>query len=103
MRSTPDTRALRTSRAGSSTVDTPSGCWSVTTSTCRSPLDLDAVLAERPGLEETAIVFDPVATLGDYMAQVVDLDAVVASRRTTSCAQRGVPTIAVGYGDKHRC
>ena len=64
----------------------------------------DAVLAERPGLDETAIVFDPVATLGDYMAQVVDLDAVVASRfHNVLCALKcGVPTIAVGYGDKHR-
>jgi polysaccharide pyruvyl transferase WcaK-like protein len=64
----------------------------------------DAVLAERPRLDRTAVVFDPVTTLGDYMAQVVDLDAVVASRfHNVLCALKcGVPTIAVGYGEKHR-
>ena len=38
------------------------------------------------------------------MAQVVDLDAVVASRfHNVLCALKcGVPTIAVGYGEKHR-
>ena len=37
------------------------------------------------------------------MAQVVDLDAVVASRfHNVLCADVRVPTIAVGYGDKHR-
>jgi polysaccharide pyruvyl transferase WcaK-like protein len=68
-------------------------------------LDLrDAVLAERPWLADDAIVFDPVSTLGEYMSQVVDLDAVVASRfHNVMCALMcGVPTIAVGYGDKHR-
>ncbi|WP_324145161.1 polysaccharide pyruvyl transferase family protein [Intrasporangium sp.] len=64
----------------------------------------DAVLAERPWLAADAIVFDPVSTLGEYMSQVVDLDAVVASRfHNVLCALMcGVPTIAVGYGDKHR-
>jgi len=64
----------------------------------------DAVLAERPQLDETAILFDPVATLGHYMAQVADLDAVVASRfHNVLCALKcGVPTIAIGYGEKHR-
>ena len=63
----------------------------------------EAVLAKRPSLDESAIVFDPVATLGGYMAQVVDLDAVIASRfHNVLCALKcGVPTIAVGYGDKH--
>ncbi len=63
-----------------------------------------AVLAERPWLDDDAIAFDPVSTLGDYMSQVVDLDAVVASRfHNVLCALKcGVPTIAVGYGDKHR-
>ena len=63
-----------------------------------------AVLAERPWLDHDAIVFDPVSTLGEYMAQVVDLDAVVASRfHNVLCALMcGVPTIAVGYGDKHQ-
>ena len=62
------------------------------------------MLAERPWLDDDAIVFDPVSTLGEYMAQVVDLDAVVASRfHNVLCALMcGVPTIAVGYGDKHR-
>ena len=38
------------------------------------------------------------------MSQVVDLDAVVASRfHNVLCALMcGVPTIAIGYGDKHR-
>lgn len=64
----------------------------------------DVVLAERPWLADDAIVFDPVSTLGEYMSQVVDLDAVVASRfHNVLCALKcGVPTIAVGYGDKHR-
>jgi polysaccharide pyruvyl transferase WcaK-like protein len=64
----------------------------------------DAVLAERPWLARDAIVFDPVSTLGEYMSQVVDLDAVVASRfHNVLCALMcGVPTIAVGYGEKHR-
>ena len=63
----------------------------------------DVVLAERPWLDDTAIVFDPVTTLGDYMAQVADLDAVVASRfHNVLCALKcGVPTIAIGYGAKH--
>lgn len=63
-----------------------------------------AVLAERPWLDDDAIVFDPVSTLGDLMVQVADLDAVVASRfHNVLCALKcGVPTIAVGYGDKHR-
>jgi polysaccharide pyruvyl transferase WcaK-like protein len=64
----------------------------------------DSVLAERPWFDGGSIVFDPVATLGEYMAQVVDLDAVVASRfHNVLCALKcGVPTIAIGYGDKHR-
>ena len=64
----------------------------------------DAVLAERPWLAADAIVFDPVSTLGEYMSQVVALDAVVASRfHNVLCALMcGVPTIAVGYGAKHR-
>ena len=64
----------------------------------------DALLAQRPWLDADAIAFDPVSTLGEYMSQVVDLDAVVASRfHNVLCALMcGVPTIAVGYGDKHR-
>lgn len=64
----------------------------------------DALLAERPWLDADAIAFDPVSTLGEYMSQVVDLDAVVASRfHNVLCALMcGVPTIALGYGDKHR-
>ena len=63
-----------------------------------------AVLAARPWLDGGSIDFDPVATLGEYMSQVVDLDAVVASRfHNVLCALKcGVPTIAVGYGEKHR-
>ena len=62
------------------------------------------VLAEHPWLGDDAIVFEPVSTLGEYMSQVVDLDAVVASRfHNVLCSLKcGVPTIAVGYGDKHR-
>jgi polysaccharide pyruvyl transferase WcaK-like protein len=64
----------------------------------------DSTLAERPWLDEDTVAFDPVSTLWDYMAQVVDLDAVVASRfHNVLCALKcGVPTIAVGYGNKHR-
>jgi polysaccharide pyruvyl transferase WcaK-like protein len=64
----------------------------------------EAVLAQRPRLADDAIVFDPVSTLGEYMSQVVDLDAVVASRfHNVLCALMcGVPTIAIGYADKHR-
>jgi polysaccharide pyruvyl transferase WcaK-like protein len=64
----------------------------------------EAVLTGRPWLDVDAIVFDPVSTLGEYMSQVVELDAVVASRfHNVLCALMcGVPTIAVGYGAKHR-
>ena len=64
----------------------------------------DAVLAARPWLPDEAITLDPVSTLGEYMSQVAALDAVVASRfHNVLCALKcGVPTIAVGYADKHR-
>jgi polysaccharide pyruvyl transferase WcaK-like protein len=62
------------------------------------------VLAERPDVDSDQVRYVPVASLEDFMDVLSGLHLLVGSRfHNVLCGLRcGVPTVAVGYAEKHR-
>jgi polysaccharide pyruvyl transferase WcaK-like protein len=64
---------------------------------------LDDVRAQRPGLDPSQLIAEPVPSLDELMRQTATVDTVVASRyhNVLYAMKMGKPTVSLGYAAKH--
>lgn len=64
---------------------------------------IDDLLAQRPELDPTMVVDEPATTIQQLMAQIAQVDAVVATRyhNVLSAVLSSAPTVSIGYSPKH--
>jgi polysaccharide pyruvyl transferase WcaK-like protein len=64
---------------------------------------LDDVRAQRPGLDPSRVIAEPVPSLDELMRQTAAVDTVVAARyhNVLYALKMGKPTVSLGYAAKH--